>query len=79
MSAYHIGTEVTPWGDAERATWRTAVNKVKRSYQEEVVAKLDLLDKNIFEVLQYGSLSYIEGGADKYKLFYVKSKNWDRG
>ena len=45
MSAYHIGTEGTPWGDEERKKWRSEVNKVKRSYQEEVVAKLELLNK----------------------------------
>jgi hypothetical protein len=77
MSAYHIGTEGAPWGDKERGEWRNEVNRVKRSYQDEVVAKLDILDKSIYEVSQYGSLGYIEGGSDRYKLFYVKSKNWD--
>ena len=40
MSAYHIGTEGAPWGDKERGEWRNEVNRVKRSYQDEVVAKL---------------------------------------
>ena len=77
MCAYHIGIDGKPWGDEERAAWRSEVNQVKRSYQDEVVAKLDLLDKNVFEVAQYGSLDYIDGGSEKYKLFYVKSKDWD--
>ena len=77
MCAYHIGIDGKPWGEEERAAWRSEVNQVKRSYQDEVVAKLDLLDKNVFEVAQYGSLDYIDGGSEKYKLFYVKSKDWD--
>lgn len=77
MCAYHIGVAGKPWGDLEKTAWRSEVNQIKRSYQEEVVAKLDLLDKNVFEVAQYGSLDYIDGGAEKYKLFYVKSKDWD--
>ena len=76
MCAYHIGIDGKPWGDEEHAAWRSEVNQVKRSYQDEVVAKLDLLDKNVFEVAQYGSLDYIDGGSEKYKLFYVKSKDW---
>lgn len=47
-------------------------SKKKRSYFEEVVAKLDDLSEN-FIVEQYGNLLY---DAENYPLFSLKSANW---
>ena len=74
MPAYSIGTPGKPWGDAERKQWRGRVNIVKRSYHDEVIVKLDEINKDIFTVEQYGTLSY---DPDRYKLYVVKTKSWD--
>ena len=66
-----IGTPGVKWGDAEKATWLSQ-QSVKRSYQEEVLSKLEPLKKR-FDVEQYGSLSQ---DVDRYPLFAVKTKNW---
>ena len=68
---YSIGTPGKKWGESEVLTWRSR-QKVKRSYQELVVAELQKKDEN-FELIQYGALSY---APDDYPLFYLKSKNW---
>jgi hypothetical protein len=70
-SSYPIGTPGEKWGDKERAAW-LAQTRIKRSYQDEVVSKLEALDTG-FELMQYGALSY---DADKYPLFALKSPNW---
>jgi len=70
---FHIGTPGKPWGDEERAAW-LAERSIKRSYQDEVLAKLEPL-KQVFDVEQYGSLSYI---PDKYPLFAAKTRGWDK-
>ncbi|KAL7540286.1 hypothetical protein ACHAWF_006641 [Thalassiosira exigua] len=71
---YHIGTPGKPWTDAERAQWK-AGTKIQRSYQEEVVEKLKRLDDSVWEVVQYGSLSH---GPERYPLFAVKSRDWQK-
>ena len=40
VSAYHIGTKGAAWGAAEKAQW-LAERTIKRSYADEVLAKLD--------------------------------------
>lgn len=50
-----------------------AEQTVKRSYQEDVLEKLDALNTD-FDVEQYGELSY---NTAKYPLFVIKSRNWD--
>ena len=70
--AYPIGTPGTKWGEQEKAEWLTR-QSVKRSYQEEVVAKLMPLRQD-FELIQYGALSY---DAERYPLFAVKTPAWD--
>ena len=48
---------------------------VKRSYANEVVTRLEnVVNKALFDVEQYGSLSY---DTDRYKLYAVKTKAWD--
>lgn len=69
---YPIGTPGQPWGEAERKAW-CEQRDVKRSYQEEVVTKIDALRER-FDVEQYGSLSYDEA---RFPLFCIKTRNWD--
>ncbi|KAJ1398711.1 zinc carboxypeptidase-related protein [Ochromonadaceae sp. CCMP2298] len=60
------------WGEPEKLAW-LASQTIKRSYQDEVVAKIEALKAN-FDVLQYGALSY---NAERYPVFAVKSRGWD--
>ncbi|GLR05621.1 peptidase [Vibrio hyugaensis] len=69
---YPIGTLGQPWGEAERKAW-SEQRDVKRSYQEEVVTKIDGLRER-FDVEQYGALSYDEA---RFPLFCIKTRNWD--
>ncbi|WP_447470964.1 M14 family metallopeptidase [Vibrio harveyi] len=69
---YPIGTPGQSWGEAERKAWREQ-REVKRSYQEEVVTKIDALRER-FDVEQYGALSYDEA---RFSLFCIKTRNWD--
>jgi hypothetical protein len=69
---YPIGTPGKKWGDQEKTTW-LAVQQIKRSYADEVIAKLLPL-KEQFGMEQYGALSK---SPDKYPLFILRSSNWD--
>ncbi len=71
-NAYPIGTPGTPWGDEEKAQW-LAQQRIRRSYQEEVLSKLEGLDSK-FDLQQYGALSC---DRERYPLFVARSKNWD--
>lgn len=66
-----IGTAGQPWGDAERAQWRSQ-QTIKRSYATDVLQKIDRLRAR-FDVVQYGELDY---APDRYPLFAIKSRNW---
>ncbi|MFT4694129.1 MAG: hypothetical protein ACI8TE_001030 [Francisella sp.] len=70
---YHIGTPNQKWGDEEKTHWLNKQQK-KRFYTEEVVDKLDKL-ANDFDIESYGVLEYSVG---EYKLYGLKTKNWDR-
>jgi hypothetical protein len=48
---YKIGTAGKPWGGEERAAWLALAGVVKRSYADEVLAKLEPL-KESFDVEQ---------------------------
>lgn len=72
VSFYPIGTPGKPWTDAERAQWK-AGTRIQRSYQDEVVDKLQKLDRDAWEVVQYGALSV---DPQRYPLFAVKSRHW---
>ena len=61
---YPIGTPGKKWGDQEKATW-LAAQQTKRSYADEVVAKLEALKKR-FDIGQYGALSI---SASTYPLY----------
>ena len=69
---YHIGTPGKKWGNEEKIQWLNEQQK-QRLYSEEVVAKLDKLT-NDFDVESYGELEYSVG---EYKLYALKTKNWD--
>lgn len=69
---YPIGTPGQKWGDAEKQEW-LALQSIKRSYQDEVINKIEALRER-FEIVQYGALSYDE---ERYPLFAIKSRNWD--
>ncbi|AUV88095.1 M14 family metallopeptidase [Vibrio campbellii] len=69
---YPIGTPGQSWGEAERKAW-CEQRDVKRSYQDEVVTKIDALRER-FDVEQYGALSYDEA---RFPLFCIKTRNWD--
>eukprot|EP01043_Picozoa_sp_COSAG02_P010037 COSAG02_NODE_347_length_24085_cov_23.240724_1_plen_148_part_00 len=70
---YPIGTPGKPWGEGERAQWLKRAGVVKRSYADEVLAKLEPL-KATYDVTRYGALSCNEG---RYPLFVVKTRGWD--
>mgnify|MGYP000700225402 FL=1 len=69
---YHIGTPGQKWTEKENVQWFEE-QKIKRSYQDEVVEKIMAL-KADFTVEQYGALSLDE---NRYPLFVIKTKNWD--
>jgi len=64
---YPIGTPGEPWSDTEKRAWFES-RSVQRSYQEEVLTKLEALDGS-FEVIQYGSLPF---DPKRYPLMAVK-------
>jgi len=72
LATYSIGIPGNKWGEEEKTLWLLQ-QAIKRSYQKEVVSKLESL-KARFDVEQYGELSY---DAGKYPLFVVKSRQWD--
>ena len=71
---YPIGRHGQPWNEEEFKVWSTAQGTVKRSYKEEVLDKITLLEEN-FDVEQYGALSV---DAERYPLMSVKTRNWDQ-
>lgn len=73
MLPYPIGNPGVKWGKAERAEWLTAQTS-KRSYQEEVLVKLESLQER-FAIEQYGALSF---ARSQYPLYVLKSRQWDR-
>ncbi len=66
-----IGTPDQKWGNAEKQLWLDQ-QTVKRSYQDEVISKIEALSSN-FDVIQYDALSI---DAQRYPLFAIKSKHW---
>lgn len=73
--SYPIGVAGQPWQAAEKQRWFEQQD-VKRSYNDEVVAKIMQLriDKaDSLVVKQYGALSI---DAERYPTFVVQSKDW---
>jgi hypothetical protein len=66
-----IGTPGVAWGEAERAQWLARQSR-KRSYADEVVARIDRLSAR-FSVTGYGQLDY---APDRYRLLAIRNRNW---
>ncbi len=66
-TSYSIGTPGKPWDEQEKMQWLNQ-QQVQRSYQQEVVAKLDDVPSD-FTIEQYGALPY---DTDRYPLFIAK-------
>lgn len=64
---FPIGTPGEPWNEADKRAWFES-RSIERSYQEEVLAKIEALD-NSFEVFQYGSLPL---DPERYPLMAIK-------
>jgi hypothetical protein len=71
---YPIGTPGTPWGDAERAQWRSRQIR-HRSYVGDVVSAIERFAAR-FDVTQYGQLDY---PPDHYRLFAIRNRGWREG
>lgn len=71
-SAYPIGTPGQPWGEAERALWRSRQRR-QRSYVDEVLSVIERL-RSGFDVMEYGRLHY---PPDSYPLLALRSRDWD--
>ncbi|WP_440056776.1 M14 family metallopeptidase (plasmid) [Pseudoalteromonas sp. T1lg65] len=70
-NSYPIGTAGVPWTANEKVQWLQQ-QSIKRSYTEEVVAKLSALD-HLFDITNYGQLPYAN---QSYPLFALTSRNW---
>ncbi len=68
---YPIGTPGQPWGDAEKAEWRSRQRK-QRSYADDVLCVVERLRPG-FDVEQYGELDY---APDNYRLFACRTRGW---
>lgn len=68
---YPIGTRGVKWGAEQKGAWLER-QLIKRSYQDEVLSKLQSLAE-AFELIYYGALSY---DAEHYPLYLAKSRLW---
>src|SRR3546814_9343338 len=66
-----IGTPGTPWGDAERALWRSRQSR-RRSYADDVLGTIDRL-RGRFDAFEYGRPEY---APDGYPLLAIRSRAW---
>lgn len=67
MQHYSIGTPGKPWGDEEKAQWK-AQQHIQRSYNDEVLSKLENIVPEGFKLTQYGALPYDEA---RYPLYAI--------
>ncbi len=70
-----IGTPGTQWGKEEKAAWLNQ-QIIKRSYQQEVVAKIEAISQELSGLLvaeQYGALSY---DPESYPFWAFKTAQW---
>lgn len=70
---YHIGNTGQKWGEPEKRQWLSE-QTVQRSYQEQVLSKLEPL-KQDFDVQQYSALSF---DKERYPLFAALSQEFDQ-
>ena len=69
---YPIGTPGQPWGEAERALWRSRQKRL-RSHRDDVVAAVEKLAAD-WDVSEYGALDYDDR---RYPLLVLRSRSWD--
>jgi hypothetical protein len=69
--AYPVGKRSEKWGNKEKLQW-LSLQSIKRSYQLDVLTKLDRLTAD-FDLINYGALTQ---DIEKYPLYLVKTKNW---
>jgi len=70
-ASFPIGTLGQAWSAAEKAEWLSR-QVPRRSYAEEVVARIDAL-RSRFDVAEYGRLDY---GSQRFALFAIRSRVW---
>lgn len=68
---YPIGTPGQPWGEAERAAWRSRQTRQRR-YDIDVLPVIDRLRAR-FDVEEYGRLDYT---GETYALLAIRSRPW---
>ncbi|WP_412971058.1 M14 family metallocarboxypeptidase [Glaciecola sp. MF2-115] len=73
---YAVGTPGKAWGDDEKQQW-LALQSKQRSYFDDVERRLLALDKNEYELRQYGVLNYSHLGFSEYPLYCVKVGTFD--
>mgnify|MGYP000454046405 CR=1 FL=1 len=73
---YNIGKPGVPWQQREKTLW-LAQQRIKRSYQEQVLARVAELDDS-WQVIDYGQLPYqsLAGVEKSYELKILVSANW---
>ena len=71
-AAYPIGTPGQPWGDAERAAWRSR-QRVQRRYADDVLPRIEAL-RATFDVAEYGR---VVSEGETFRLFAVRSRDWN--
>jgi|TARA_B110000211_G_scaffold84689_1_gene99193 hypothetical protein len=75
VKEHTIGTPGIPWGSEEKTIW-LAQQTIKRSYQQQVVSRIEEIERSFSEQLsveQYGALSC---DPDNYTLWVIKTKHW---
>ena len=72
FAPYAIGTPGQPWSAAEKAEWLSRQRR-RRSYADEVVARVDAL-RSGFDASEYGRLDY---DGERFALFAIRSRGWD--
>lgn len=68
---FPIGSPGLPWGDAEKAEWRSRQSR-RRRYDADVLPIVDRL-RDRFDVERYGRLDY---APDAYELFALRTRDW---
>jgi hypothetical protein len=69
---YPIGEPGKPWGEPERAAWRTQRMRL-RGYAEDVFPRIEALSDR-FDVSAYGEITY---AGDAYTLYALRSRSWN--
>jgi hypothetical protein len=68
---FPIGTPGQPWAAAEKARWVEQQLR-RRSYADEVLAKIDAL-RSRFDVSEYGRIQYLD---EQFPLMAIRSRAW---